>query len=454
LGAGEKSRSLVEWPVYRGDKSAIQYSALEQVNITNVHRLKLAWEYHHGNPEGPSMYSNPLIIDGLLYFTTPRVNVVALDAATGKEAWVFEAARHDPQNRIFHGRNRGLVYWQDSVSARRRIFNFVRDRIYAVDAKTGALIPSFGQNGFIDLLQNLPSDPARSSIEVTTPGIIYKDLLIVGSRVPEDNDSTPGDIRAYNAETGAFAWIFHTVPQKGELGYDTWQWQPVKPTAAQIRGAVSLSTNNAACSSAPPAPERAISFTAAPAKARTSSPTASLPSTPKPASASGTSKPFTTTFGITTIRPPRSSHHHDQQQTSRRRHSTHQDGLHLCFRPRHRRTNFPHRRTPGPASRVPGEEAWFTQPFPTKPPPLVRLATFEADLSNVTPESRASALEQFRQHDTGFLYTPASLRGTITTPGHQGGVEWGGEHSIPPPASSTSMRTKLPPSTSSNHSPR
>src|SRR5262249_7512843 len=126
-GQQSKKRDLVEWPIYRGDKSAIQYSALDQINITNVHRLKLAWEYHHGNPEGPSMYSNPLMIDGLLYFTTPRVNVVALDAATGQEVWVFEAARHDPQKQVFHGRNRGLVYWQDGAGGKRRIFDFVRD---------------------------------------------------------------------------------------------------------------------------------------------------------------------------------------------------------------------------------------------------------------------------------------------------------------------------------------
>src|SRR5678816_4456429 len=89
---GETNSRFVEWPVYRGDKAAIQYSALDQINIANVPRLELAWEYHHGNPEGPSMYSNPLIVDGLLYFTTPRVNAVALDALTGEEVWVFEPA--------------------------------------------------------------------------------------------------------------------------------------------------------------------------------------------------------------------------------------------------------------------------------------------------------------------------------------------------------------------------
>jgi len=233
--------NYVDWAIYRGDKKANQYSSLGQINATNVHRLELAWEYHHGDPNGPSMYSNPIVVDGLLYFTTAKVNAVALDAATGKQVWVFESAKYNAGQRVFRGRNRGLVYWEDARGEKRRIFNFVKDRVYAIEAKSGALIESFGEAGFIDLRKNLPVE------------------------------------------------------------------------------------------------ER-----------------------------------------------------------------------------------------PVPASKVPGEEAWPTQPFPTKPPPLVRLATYEADLTNVTPESRASALEQFRKHETGFLYTPASLRGTITTPGHQGGVEWGG----------------------------
>lgn len=419
--------NYLEWAIYRGDKKANQYSALTQINTTNVHKLELVWEYRHGDPNGPSMYSNPIMVEGLLYFTTPKVNAVALDAATGRQVWVFESARHNPGNRVFRGRNRGVVYWEDARREKRRIFNFVKDRVYALDARTGALIESFGEGGFIDLRKNLPIDPAKASVEVTTPGIIYQNLLIVGSRVPEEHDSTPGDIRAYDAETGAFQWIFHTVPVAGEFGYDTWQWQPGETYGgANPWGGFSLDE------------ERGWVFCATGSAAGDFI-------------YGGTRKGLNLFANCVLALDARTGQRQWHYQT------VHHDIFDydnppapiLCTiqvegRPRDvavqltkmgltfvldRDTGqpiFPVEERPVPPSKVPGEEAWPTQPFPSKPPPLVRLATYEADLTNITPESRASAIEQFRKFETGFLYTPASLRGTITTPGHQGGVEWGG----------------------------
>ncbi len=419
--------NYVDWAIYRGDKKANQYSSLAQINTTNVQRLQLAWEYHHGDPNGPSMYSNPIMVDGLLYFTTPKVNAVAVDAATGKQAWVFESAQYAPGNRIFRGRNRGLVYWEDARGEKRRIFNFVKDRIYAIDAKTGALINSFGSNGFIDLRQNLPMDPAKASIEVTTPGIVYKDLLIVGARVPEENNSTPGDIRAYHAETGAFVWTFHTVPNKGELGYDTWQWQPDEIYGgANPWGGFSLDE------------ERGWVFCATGSGAGDFI-------------YGGTRKGMNLFANCVLALDAKTGQRQWHYQT------VHHDifdydnppapilatitlggkrkdvaiqltkmGLTFVLDRDTGAPVFPVEERPVPASKVPGEEAWPTQPFPSKPPPLVRQAIYEADLTHITPESHASALVQFKQFETGFVFTPASIRGTITTPGHQGGVEWGG----------------------------
>ncbi len=416
-----------DWAIYRGDKKANQYSELAQINAGNIHKLEVVWEYHHGDPNGPSMYSNPIIVNGLMYFTTPKVNAVALNAATGEEAWVFESSKHTEDRRVFRGRNRGVVYWEDADSRNQRIFHFVKDRVYAIEALSGALIESFGEDGSVDLRQNLPVDPATASIEVTTPGIVFRNFLIVGSRVPEGNNSTPGDIRAYDTVTGEFKWIFHTVPQPGEFGYDTWHWEKgVTYGGANPWGGFSLDEQRGwvFCATGSAAGDFIYG-----------------------GSRKGKNLFANTVLALDARTGKRQWHyqtvHHDifdydnppapilatidfggksrdvaVQLTKM--------GLTFVLDRDTGEPLFPVEERSVPASNVPGEQAWPTQPFPLKPPPLVRLSTFEADLTNITPESRASALEQFRRHQTGSLYTPASLQGTITTPGHQGGVEWGG----------------------------
>lgn len=427
-GAGQdRYDNYRDWAIYRGDKKGNQYSELDQINVTNVQRLNLAWEYHHGDPRGPSMYSNPIIVRGRLYFTTPKVNVVALDAATGQEAWVFEPARHDPANREFRGRNRGVVYWENAEGGENRIFDFVKDRVYAVEAGTGKLIESFGRKGWIDLRENLPVPPASASVEVTTPGIVYDDILIVGSRVPEGNDSTPGDIRAYSARTGAFLWIFHTIPRPGEFGYDTWQWEPgeiyggANPwggfTLDEERGWVFCATGSAAGDFIYGGTRKGMNLFAncvLALDART-----------------GERKWHYQTVHHDIFdydNPPAPILTTIEVEGKRRDVAVQMTKMGLTF-VLDRETGepvFPVEERAVPGSKVPGEEAWPTQPFPLKPPPLVRLSVYEADLTQVTPESHAAALEGFKKHETGFVFTPASIRGTITMPGHQGGVEWGG----------------------------
>ncbi|HUF61553.1 MAG TPA: pyrroloquinoline quinone-dependent dehydrogenase [Verrucomicrobiales bacterium] len=428
-GEGWRDRrdNYVEWAIYRGDKKANQYSELDQIHAGNVGRLEKIWEYRHGDPQGPSMYSNPIVVDGLLYFTTPRVNAVALDAGSGEEVWVFESAAHHPDREEFRGRSRGLVYWEDESGERRRIFNFVKDRVYAIDALTGVLIKSFGDGGAIDLRQDLPVDPSRASIEVTTPGIVYQNFLIVGSRVPEGNQSTPGDIRAYDAVTGEFRWIFHTIPHEDEVGYDTWEWQEGSVYGgANPWGGFSLDE------------ERGWVFCATGCAAGDFIYGGSRP---------GSNLFSNCVLALDAATGERQWHyqtiHHDiwdydnppapilatiPWEGGSRDVAVQLTKMGLTF-VLDRDTGeplFPVEERPVAASDVPGESAWPTQPFPSKPPPLVRLATYEADLSWISPEAHAAALEMFRKHRTGPLYTPASLAGTITTPGHQGGVEWGG----------------------------
>jgi quinoprotein glucose dehydrogenase len=423
----DRHDNYTDWAIYRGDKKANQYSSLDQITTMNVDQLEVAWEYHHGAPDDPGIYSNPIIVDGLLYFTTPTINVVALDAATGEEAWVFEPAKHNEDGQVFQGRNRGVAYWEDTEGGLGRIYDFVKDRVYAIDAKSGNLITSFGDNGHINLRENLPVPPDQASIEVTTPGIVFRDVIIIGSRVPEGNRSTPGDVRAYDAETGAFKWIFHTVPVEGEFGYDTWQWEEGETYGgANPWGGLSLDE------------DRGWVFFATGAAAGDFI---------YGGNRKGSNLFSSSVVALDAMTGERRWHyqttHHDifdydnppapilatiTVDGKRRDVAVQLTKMGLTF-VLDRETGepvFPVEERAVPPSNVPGEEAWPTQPFPLKPPPLVRLSTYEADLTNISPEAHAFALETFRKYKTGNLYTPASLQGTITTPGHQGGVEWGG----------------------------
>jgi quinoprotein glucose dehydrogenase len=423
-GVSDKYDNYTDWAIYRGDKKSNQYSELAQINAANVHKLKPVWEFHTGDPNGPSMYSNPIIIEGLLYFTTPRLDAIALNAVTGEQVWKFESSQHNDNKQIFRGRSRGVTYWEGAEG--KRIFHFVNNKVYALDAKTGELIKTFGDRGFIDLRLDLGVDPVNASIEVTTPGIVYKNLLIVTSRVPEEYNSTPGHVRAYDAVTGKFKWIFHTIPQKGEFGYDTWEFVDGEIYGgANPWGGFSLDEKRGWVFFATGSPANdfyggfrkgtnlfgncviALDATTGERKWHYQTVHHDIWDYDNPAA------PI-----LVTIQFPDSSRDAVVQLTKM--------GLTFVLDRDTGKPLFPVQEVSVPASTVPGEEAWPTQPFPLQPPPLVRLSLDEADLTNVTPESHASALAQFRQYQTGFIYTPPSLQGMITTPSHQGGVEWGG----------------------------
>ena len=246
-----------DWTVYGGGSDSIRYSALDQINRTNVTHLQIAWTYDTGDVFKESeMECNPIVVNGLLYATTPKLRLIALDAATGELRWSFDPGRH--QETYGKARNRGVTYW--SAGDDRRIFFAASHWLYALDARTGALVKTFGEDGRVDLRQGLGRPPEEMSISATSPGIVYKDLLIMGSIVSETLPASPGDIRAYDTRTGKIRWTFHTIPRPGEFGYDTWP----------LLTASTITTNSA----------------------------------PAPASASGISKPSITIFGIATS-PPR-----------------------------------------------------------------------------------------------------------------------------------------------------
>ena len=203
----------VNWTSYGGTPEHTRYSPLKQINKSNVTKLTEAWRYDTADGQGASQ-TQPIVVDGVLYGITPKHKTVAVNAATGKLLWQWTSGLDG------NGPNRGLVYWTDGTNP--RILTAIRHFIYALDPKTGRPIESFGKQGRIDLREDLGRDPATVSITLTTPGVLYKDLLIVGGRMPEALPAAPGDIRAYDVRTGKLHWSFHTIPHPGEFGYETW----------------------------------------------------------------------------------------------------------------------------------------------------------------------------------------------------------------------------------------
>lgn len=417
--------NLSDWAIYRGDKTGIQYSELDQISRENVKDLSVAWEYHHGKAEGPSMYSNPIIVDGLLYFTSPTLDAICIDAATGKEVWRFISADFHENKKVWKGRNRGVVYYNGHGSE--RIFLFVRNRIYAMDAKTGKHISSFGKKGYIDLHEDLGMDPQKASVEMTTPGIVYQDHLIVGGRVPEGYHSTPGDIRSYDAITGEFEWIFHTVPREGEEGFESWTFlEDEIYGGANAWGGFTLDEGRGwvFCATGSPAPDFIYGGTRKGANlygncilaldANTGKkiwhyqnihhdifdydnpPAPILATITKNGKEIDVAIQFTK-MGLTYI-------------------LDRETGIPI----------FPVNEVAVGKSMIKDEASWPTQPIPVLPKPLVRTQFTEEDITNISPEAHAYVREIFKQNDTGPLYTPANEKGVITTPGHQGGMEWGG----------------------------
>jgi quinoprotein glucose dehydrogenase len=198
-----------------GGVDNIRYSPLAQINRDNVSRLKVAWTYDsHDAFKGSEMQSNPIVVDGVLYVTTPTLKVVAVNAATGQEVWKFDPSAGAPSGARF--RHRGVTVHRD------RVFVTYRSFLWALDKRTGQPIKSFGADGRIDLREGLDQPSERLSVSASTPGVVFEDLLIMGSSVPETLPGSPGHIRAFDVNTGKLRWIFHTIPKPGEFGYDTW----------------------------------------------------------------------------------------------------------------------------------------------------------------------------------------------------------------------------------------
>ena len=407
----------VDWPVYGGQTSNDHYSALTQINRSNVNKLKVAWTYDTGEPGG--METSPVIVGRVLYAYTPSQKVIALDAVTGKLLWKFDSGITGEQP------VRGVSYWTDGQQS--RLFAGVMNFLYALDPATGKPIPDFGEGGRIDLRKNLRGDYQLQSIALTTPGVIYKDLIIVGGEMPETLPAPPGDIRAYDVRTGALRWSFHTIPHPGEPGYETWPkdaWQHsgaannwAGMTVDVKRGIVYAPTGSAAFDFY--GGDRLGNDLFADTMLALDANTGKRIWYFQGVHHDLWDRDFPSAPSLVTVR-------HDGKLVDAVAQTTKQGFLYLFDRTTGKPL-FPVEERSYPASDVPGEMASATQPLPVKPAPYARQILTEDMLTNRTPEAHAWAVQQFRSFRSAGQFVPFGLnRQTILFPGFDGGAEWGG----------------------------
>jgi len=411
-----------DWSMYGGGPESTHYSSLKQINRKNVRNLKVAWTFDSGDAyPGSEMQCNPLVINGVLYATTPKVNVIALNAATGKLLWRFDP--HQGRKVLGKMRNRGVTYWSDGKQE--RIFVAVHQYLYSLDARSGNPVATFGTSGRVDLRENLrPGE--KEMVSINTPGIIYKDLLIVGSLTSETLPTPPGDIRAYDVITGKLRWAFHTIPRPGELGYETWPKEAWKYTGSANnwtgmaldvkRGLVFVPTGSAAydfyganragdnlfanCLIALRADtgERVWHFQAV----RHDIWDRDFPSPP------------------TLVTVKRNGRLVDAvAQTTKSGHV-------YLFERETGKPLFSIEYRKYPASEIEGEVTAETQPLPLKPKPFARQELTADMITERTPEAHIAALERFKKLRSAGQFIPGSREGTIIFPGYDGGAEWGG----------------------------
>jgi quinoprotein glucose dehydrogenase len=419
---GKSKHETENWGIVGGARG-MHYSPLHQINCANVKNLERVWQFDSNDQfEGSEMQCNPLVLDGVLYGTTPRLRVVALDAATGKMLWDFDAHRNEHITQKL--RNRGLTWWGNGDE--RRIFVGIDQYIYALNAKTGQPVPEFGDNGRLDLHVGLGDNFKDLTIQATSPGVIYKDLLIQGSLVAEDLPAAPGYIRAFDVRTGHMRWIFHTIPLPGEPGYDTWP----KDAYQKIGGANSWAGLTLD-------PERSLVF----------APTGSASFDFYGANRLGDDLYANCLLALNADTGKLVWHfqlvRHDIWDRDLPAAPTlvkiKQHGKTISAVAQITKYGYvwlideltgkplvPYRTIQVPKSDVDGEVTAPTQILPTSPAPYARQQVTPELLTDRTPQAHAAVLAQFEKLRSGPQFTPPSFQGTVMFPGFDGGGEWGG----------------------------
>lgn len=451
--SGTSANPDQEWRSYGHDPGGMRFSPLKQINRANVCRLKRVWTYHTGEVSRkmrnaveqtpgryitevdriPAFETTPIMVDGVLYFSTPGQRVIALDAETGKPIWVFDSqsGRADDRKLIQH---RGVAYWEGPARGecgpesddKRVLFGF-GDHLFALDARTGKLCPGFGKNGIVDLRAGVADRWPKAPYLVTSPPAIYKNLVITGAALQEYPSQGPsGAVRAWDVRTGKLAWKFHTVPGPGQVGHDTWEsdsWQARSGTNVWSIMSVDV--------------ERGLVF---------------LPLGSPSYDFYGADRKGQDLFGNSLVALQAETGrlvwfyqmvHHDlwdydlpaQPNLVTVRHNGREVpavaqvtkmGFIFVLDRLTGEPLFPVEERHVPASTIPGEAAWPTQPFPLKPPPLSRISLTPDDITTVTPEAHKFCTEEFGPLLPGSIFNPEGPNLTLMVPGNLGGATWSG----------------------------
>lgn len=418
IGAGK------DWAVNLADNFSSHYSKLTEINKKNIGKLHLAWEYHTGDnvrENRSQIQCNPIIINGILYGTSPKLKVFALNAATGKEIWQFDP---DTARKSAENVNRGVSYWKEDSD--KRILFSSGPYLYSLNAETGKPVMTFGDSGRVSLKAGLGDRAKDLYVVATTPGIVYQDLLIIGSRVSENTGAAPGYIRAFNIRTGKLEWVFHTIPQPGEFGYDTWEKDAWKTVGAancwagmsldQKRGIVYIPTGSAAFDfwggdrkGADLFANCILALNARTGKRVWHFQTVhhdlwdrDLPAPPNLITVTHNGKEIDAVAQIT------------------------KTGFIFLLDRETGIPIFPVEERPVPVSDLTGEETWPSQPFPLLPAPFTPQIFTSEQITNINPESHNYISDTFGKVRTGKMFIPPSTQGTLIFPGFDGGGEWGG----------------------------